>query len=154
MPWRSLIPPGLTIGSSRPPKASFQPVQPGRRNDAMELSKATSSQPLTVNAAPKTVPERRDPRSPRPTLDVIGLRSGTLLRMPGLGELIVLLLLILLPTVGYRIGYRLGRAEGRLQGRNDAEDKRLQGRNEEDDRRIELPKATARLGPGAAGDDR
>jgi hypothetical protein len=63
------------------------------------------------------------------------------------------LLFILLP-VAYRFGYRLGKAEGRLQGCKDAEDKRLEGGNERDERRVELPKATARLGPGVAIDDK
>lgn len=74
--------------------------------------------------------------------------------MPGLGELIVLLMFVVLPLVGYRVGYRLGKAEGRLQGRRDAEDKRLEGGNERDEGRLELPKATARLAPGATVDDK
>ena len=72
--------------------------------------------------------------------------------MPGLGEIIVLLVVILLPLVGYRVGYRLGKAEGRLQGRADAEKRLLQGRSDDDGKRLELPKATARLAPGAADD--
>ena len=75
-------------------------------------------------------------------------------RMPGLGELIVLLLVIVLPIVTYRFGYRLGKAEGRLQGLNHADDKRLESRNEDVEARIELPTATARLVPGAADDDK
>ena len=75
-------------------------------------------------------------------------------RMPGLGELMIFLLPILLLFVAYRVGYRVGRAEGILQGRDDAEAKRLEGRSEADAKNLELPKATARLGPGAVVDDK
>lgn len=88
----------------------------------------------------------------RRTVDPPRLRYA--ISMPGLGELIVVLLFILLPLGGYRVGYRLGRAEGRLQGRKDAEDKRLEGGSDGDEHRPELPRATARLHPGAATDDR
>jgi hypothetical protein len=45
--------------------------------------------------------------------------------MPGLGELLALIVIpLLLLVVAYRIGYRVGRAEGRLQGREEAEDRK------------------------------